>query len=98
MISWIDEDGEIEYPREEKERIEKTCQWCIYNRLFDINGYTNAMLGGEDDIEDQMIKRTYKPNSAARALLDLIYQLGRVWDYERHADMIHLVPWTIIRL
>lgn len=81
MELYIKADGAIEYPRQEKERIEKTCSWCLFSRLFTLNGFTYGMLGGQDDPEHETIKRTYVPSSAAYLLLELINEIRQIWDY-----------------
>ncbi len=81
MEHWINQEGYIEYPKEEKEKFEKTCLWCIYSRLFNIHGFTWAILGGEDDPESKTVRTNYVVESSAKMLLNLVNELGMTWNY-----------------
>lgn len=81
MELWINQEGKIEYPKTEKEKLEKTCLWCVYSRLFSIHGFTWAILGGKDDPESKTVKTNYIVESSAKMLLNLINELGSTWNY-----------------
>ncbi len=81
MELWINQEGIIEYPKEEKDKFEKTCLWCVYSRLFSIHGYTWAILAGEDDPESKTVKTNYIVDNSAKTLLNLISELGQIWNY-----------------
>lgn len=81
MNSWINQDGLVEYPRTDKERLEKTCLWCVYSRLFSINGLTWGQASGKDDSDSKTVKTNHVPNSSSNILLNLINDLGQVWNY-----------------
>ena len=81
MELWINQEGKIEYPKEEKEKLEKTCLWCVYSRLFSIHRFPWAIIGSEDDPNSKTVKTNYIIDSSAKLLQNLINELGLTWNY-----------------
>ena len=83
MTNCLTKDKKVEYHKRDIQKYEKTCLWCIYNRLFRQGGYTIGELSGDYSsvADDEVINTCQYADSSAELLMNLIYDLRQIWTY-----------------